>query len=308
MISEQTIDSYAAFADLTWHASERLDINPGIRFDYETVDAHAQGGVSLDDSDSFSAVSPKLGATYALTDDWRAYGLFSTGFKAGGFTRTLTPANIAFTYEPQQTYNGEVGIKYRAPDGWLEGSLAAYYNVTTDYQMFVGVQPVQYLQNVGEVTAKGVDLSVTARPTDRLEVSAAVGYNHTTFTDYSNPVTPGVDRTGNTVPYAPELTGNLSLAYTFDLADGWGQLTPRLGMTYASEIFFDETNTIGQGDVTLVDLGVKWRVNDKVVADAFVNNVFDETYAVYGFQFPQYGNLYQLGSGRAYGGRISFAF
>ncbi len=308
-VSQQTIDSYALFGDVTWHASDRLDISPGLRFDYEKAKAHAEGGVSLDDEASFGAVSPKLGASYAVTDDWRVYGLFSTGFKAGGFTRTLTPQNIAFTYDPQHTYNGEAGVKYRAPDGSLEASLAAYYNVTTDYQMFVGVQPIQYLQNVGKVTAKGLDLKVRARPTDQLGITAGLGLNRTTFTKYDNPVTPGVDYTGNFVPYAPEFTANFAIDYALDLANNWGQIIPRVGLTYVSSVYFDETNTVGQKGFALVDLGLSWKVNDKIVADLFVNNVFDKTYATYGFNAgPPYGNVYQLGEGRSFGANVNFTF
>lgn len=79
-------------------------------------------------------------------------------------------------------------------------------------------------------------------------------------------------------------------------------------MTYAGSVFFDETNTIGQKGFFLVDLGLSWKVSEQVVADVFVNNVFDETYAVYGFTEATYGNLYQLGTGRAFGGRVSFKF
>ncbi|RVE79444.1 TonB-dependent receptor, partial [Sinorhizobium meliloti] len=67
-------------------------------------------------------------------------------------------------------------------------------------------------------------------------------------------------------------------------------------------------NTIGQKGFFLVDLGLSWKVSEQVVADVFVNNVFDETYAVYGFTEATYGNLYQLGTGRAFGGRVSFKF
>ncbi|MGO4831251.1 TonB-dependent receptor, partial [Rhizobiaceae sp. 2RAB30] len=95
MASQQTIDSYAAFADLTWHATDSFDVSPGLRFDYERAEAQALGGVHLNDDASFTAVSPKLGVSYAVSDDWRVYALYSTGFKAGGFTRNVTPANIA---------------------------------------------------------------------------------------------------------------------------------------------------------------------------------------------------------------------
>jgi pesticin/yersiniabactin receptor len=308
-VSRQEIDSYALFGDVTWHATDRLDISPGLRLDYERAAAEAQGGVALNDDNSFTAISPKLGVSCGLSDEWRVYGLFSTGFKAGGFTRNVTPANIAFTYDPQHTYNGEVGLKYRNEAGTLEAQLSAYYNVTEDYQMFVGVQPLQYLQNVGEVTAKGVDLKVRAKPTDEFGITAGLAYNHTRFTDYRNPVTPGIDFTGNTVPYAPEFTANLMLDYRFDLENGRGALIPYAGLTYVSEHYFDETDTIGQKGYALVDLGVKWQLDDKIAAEAFVTNVFDKTYTTYGFNAgPEYGNVYQLGQGRTIGGRINVTF
>lgn len=309
MVSQQRIDSYALFGDVTWHATDRLDISPGLRFDYERAAATATGGVTLNDTNSFTALSPKLGASYGLTDELRAYVLASTGFKAGGFTRTLTPANIAFTYDPQHTYNGEVGLKYRNEEGTLEAQVAAYYNVTKDYQMFVGVQPLQYLQNVGEVTSKGIDLKVRAKPTEALGITAGLAYNHTRFTNYNNPVTPGIDRTGNAVPYAPGFTANIMVDYRFELENGHGALIPYAGVSYVGDLFFDETNTIGQKGYALADLGVKWEINEAVAAEAFVTNVFNKTYATYGFDAgAPYGNVYQLGQGRTIGGRVNVTF
>lgn len=310
MVARQKIGSYAAFGDLTWHATDRWDISPGVRFDYETVKAHAEGGVSLDGTDHFSAFSPKLGTSYALTDEWQVYGLYSTGFKAGGFTRTLTVANIGYTYDPQTTYNGEAGLKYRSDDGSLTASLSAYYNVTEDYQMFVGVQPLQYLQNVGEVTSKGIDFRVRKDFDSGFGITGGLGLNRSEFTKYNNPVTPGVNLTGNRVPYAPAATVNLMVDYTFDLPDDRGKLVPRIGMSYQSSTFFDETNTVGQGGYALVDAGLSWKLKKDVVADLFVNNIFDKTYSVYGFDASSYGfgNVYQLGTGRSVGGRLSIQF
>lgn len=308
-VAQQKIDSYALFGDVTWHATDRLDISPGLRLDYERAAAEATGGITLNDENSFTALSPKLGASYGLSEELRLYGLASTGFKAGGFTRTLTPANIAFTYDPQHTYNGEVGLKYRNEAGTLEAQLSAYYNVTKDYQMFVGVQPLQYLQNVGEVTSRGIDLKIRARPTEELGITAGLAYNHTRFTDYDNPVTPGIDLTGNVVPYAPDFTANLMVDYRFELEGGHGTLTPYAGLTYVGDLYFDETNTIGQKAHALVDLGVKWEINEAVAAEAFVTNVFDKTYTTYGFNAgAPYGNVYQLGQGRTIGGRINVTF
>lgn len=307
-VARQKIDSYAAFADLTWHATDRLDITPGLRLDYERAEAEAVGFINFKDDNDFMSLSPKLGASYGLTDELRVYGLFSTGYKAGGFTRTVTSLNNSFTYDPQTTYNGEVGLKYRNDAGTLEAQLSAYYNITKDYQMFVGVQPNQYLQNAGEMTAKGVDLKIRARPTDELGVTLGLGYNHSEFTDYNDPTGAGLDYTGNRVPYAPRFTANLMLDYRFDLQEGSGAIIPYAALTYLGDIYFDESNGVGQAGYALVDLGVKWELDDRVAAEAFVTNLFDKTYSTYGFNVAPYGNVYQLGEGRAVGARLSMTF
>ncbi|MEM7123441.1 MAG: TonB-dependent receptor [Pseudomonadota bacterium] len=307
--SQQTIDTYAVFGEATWHATDRLDVTPGLRFDYERADATAVGAVTLSNSDSWSAVSPKFALGYALEDDWRVYGLYSTGFKAGGFTRNVSPANIAFSYDPQYTHNFEVGTKLMALDGLLEFSAAAYYNITKDYQLFVGLQPNQYLQNVGEVEGRGIDFMLTAYPTDQLAVTGNLAFNNTEFTEYANPTTPGVDLTGNTVPYAPPVTANLNVVYDLDIAPRNGDLAVHGGITYVGEIYFDETNTIGQGGYTLLDAGITWTFNENVSASAYIDNITDKTYAVYGFNGgPFLGNLFQLGEGRNYGARLTLSF
>ena len=307
--SQQTIDSYAAFGELTWHATDRFDITPGLRFDYEKAEATAIGIVTLQDSDSWTAVSPKLAFGYDFTENWRGYALYSTGFKPGGFTRTVSIGNIAYTYDPQHTNNFEIGTKVKAFDGLLEITAAAYYNVTDDYQMFVGIQPVQYLQNVGEVEARGVDLTLKAYPTDQLQLTGALAFNNTEFTEYENPFFPTLDYTGNTVPYAPPVTANINAAYLFDLPSVPGDLTVHGGVTFVGETFFDETNAVGQDAYALLDAGLTWKAGENFSFDVFVDNITDETYAVYGYNSgTAFGALYQLGEGRSYGARVNARF
>lgn len=305
----QRIDSQAVFGDVTWHVTDRFDLSGGLRHDREQAEATAVGLVTDQGRGRWSATSWRLGFSYAATPDLTVYGLLSTGFKAGGFTRTVTPDNIAFTYDPQHTRNAELGLRWRSADGRLDGQVSAYYNRTSGYQMFVGIPPVQYLQNVGEVTSYGVDGRIRYR-SDRWGASAAAGWNRATFTDYHNPVTPGLNLTGNVLPYAPRLTASLSLDYTFDLPGGRGQLVPRIGVTHQSAIFFDETNTLGQGGYTLVDAGVAWRMPSGAVLDFYATNLTDVVYTNYGFDATAYGMgmLYQTGRGREIGIRLTHRF
>lgn len=305
----QKTESYAAFGDLTLHATDRLDVVAGARWDFETTDATATGVVSMQGSDDWSAFSPKFGLSYSITPEWQAYGIVSSGFKAGGFTHTLTPANIAYTYDPTTTLNGEAGLKYRSNNGMIEASVAAYYSVTEDYQMFVGTAPAQYLQNVGEVTAKGIDatLRINRGPWG---LSGGMTWGESRFTDYDSSATPGLSYQGNNVPYAPESTARLAVDYTHELGAGRGRLIPRMGLSYQGDIWFDEANTIGQDGYWLVDAGLAWEMNSGAVLDLYATNLRDETYASYGFDASGYGlgDVYQLGRGREIGIRLTQRF
>jgi pesticin/yersiniabactin receptor len=308
--ARQTIDSYAAFGEVTWHATDRLDITPGVRFDYEKAEADASGTINFSDSEDFSGVTSKLALGYRLTDVWRLYGLYSQGFKAGGFTRTIPVSGNTFSYDPQRTDNFEVGAKYKALDGHLEFGAAAYYNYTKDYQLFVGAQPFQFLQNVGEVESKGVQVDATLRPFGEWQIKVAAALNDTRFAEYDNPINPGVDLSGNVVPFAPKVTANLNIAYRID-AGSYGYVIPHAGVSYVGTTFFDEANEVQQDAYVLLDAGVSWKLNETVTADLYVDNITDETYAVYGFDGALIGSpddVLQLGQGRSIGGRVSMKF
>lgn len=311
LASHQEIRSYAAFGEVTWHATEKIDLTGGLRFDYEEVDAATTlGGVRQTNSADFSALSPKVGASYKVTDDVLVYALFSTGFKAGGFTRAVTPANIGFSYQPQHSYNYEAGIKASLFDDTLELGSSVYFTMTDDYQLSVGPVTGQYLQNVGEVESKGISLTARWQPVDPFMLSGGIAFNDTYFSSYNNPANPGVNLTGNKVPYAPDVTANLTAAYTFGLPGDFGDMTARAGVTYVGKTWFDEANTIGQGAYALFDAGLSWTHGEHVVADFYVDNITDETYAVYGFDSAGagFGNVYQLGQGRTIGGRLKITF
>ena len=303
----QDINSYAAFSDLTYHVTDRLDVTGGLRFDYEEADADATGTVILSKSTDSSAWSPKLGVQYALTDNFKLHALYNTGFKAGGITRTVTTSNVSYDYDPQITRSIEVGGKYLSDDGIWDLSLTAYASRTSDYQLFVGTQPYQYLQNVGEVESKGVHATATIRPVEPMTIRLSAAYNNSEFTDYNNPVNPGTDLTGNDVPYAPQVTANAQLSYMFDLGEKWGALTPSVGFSYVGQTAFDETNAVKQDAYTLINASLGWEMNEKVSGRLFVNNLLDEEYATYGTAFGT-SNIYQMGDGREVGGRLTLAF
>lgn len=308
--SHQQIRTMAAFGELTWHATGRLDVTPGLRVSHERTEAETSfGALALDNRDEATSVLPKFSVGYRASDALRLYALFSTGFKAGGFTRAVTPTTIAFSYDPQHVKNFELGAKLNSVDGRYTMELTGYYIVNTDFQLSVGPIQGQYLQNVGTVKSKGINLDLRLEPVDRLVLTASAALNDSWFSHYDNPANPDVDLTGNTVPYAPSGMLNANLAYGIDLPGELGRLTPHGGVSVIGRTWFDEANTLGQSSYTLLDAGVEWAMGDALSLALYGNNLTDETYTVYAFDAgPGIGNVYQLGKGRELGVRLRAAF
>lgn len=309
--AEQTLESYAAFGEATWALTDRLDLTGGARFDYHEVSSRALvPGLSVDNDADFDGFSPKLALGYQLNDATRLYALVSTGFKAGGFTRFVTPAIIDFSYQPENVVNGEIGLRTRFWAGRGDASFAAYFTQSSDYQYYVGFQPNQYLANVGDVESKGVEARFGLSPTDAWRIDATLAYNNAEFSDYDNPVNPGVDLSGNALPYAPEWTGRLAVSRLFVLPPGFGRLRAQAGATYSSRYYFDETNTaaFGQSGYTLFDASLSWEASAHWTLDLVGENIGDETYAPYGFALGPGFNTYQLAPSREWSLRFRATF
>ncbi|MGF6093880.1 TonB-dependent receptor [Pseudomonas sp. 18175] len=309
LMSHQNIRSYAAYGEVTWHATDRLDITPGLRFEQQRTDVDTRfGAIDGSNDKRDSSTSPKLGINYRFTDDLSAYALYSTGFKAGGFTRAVTPQNIDFNYSPQKAQNFEVGFKAALFDNTLELAGSAYLLKIKDYQLSVGPVQGQYLQNVGDARTKGASLNAKWMPTDHLQVKAGVAVNNSEFRHYKDPTGSSADLSGNTLPYAPNRTANLNAQYSFDLPNG-GQLIPHMGVTYVGKTYFDEGNSLSQGGYSLLDLGLSWQVNKNFSADLYADNLANKAYSVYAFNAgAPFGTAYQLGDSRLVGLRLNLSY
>ncbi len=305
----QTLETYAAFGEATRRFGDRLDVTAGLRLDKHSVKATAgQSGLLLSREKDFSSVSPKIAVGYQWRDDTRLYAQVSSGYKAGGFSRFVTPTTVGFSYKPEKLWNLEAGLRARRLDDRLQISAAAYVTRSEDYQYYVGFAPSQYLSNVGEVESKGAEIRLDWQVDADWRIETRAAYNQARFTAYNNPTNPTADLTGNTLPYAPRWTGRAALTRRFALPDAFGDLEAQIGATYSGRYWFEETNTLGQGAFVLYDARLSWRPKPQVAVDLYGENLGDEIYAPYGVAFGPGVNVYQVGSGRQVGLRVRAAY
>ncbi len=250
------VESVAVFGDVTWHASDQVDVTVGGRFTHDEVTnelwgngiAPGQvpgvggppgfGNVPRDPASAdaeFDDFAPRLVVQYQFSDDASGYATISKGYKAGGNStgnRTDLDPAVAFTvpFDEEILWNYELGIKSELLDNRLRLNAAIFRLDWEDAQfesfrfLVPGDLTTNFEQtiNIADSEATGVEIEFVAVPTDRLTLTGGWGYLDTEIT--SNEIveiTGGykVAVNGLVIPKAPELTWNLTGEYRWPLGD-----------------------------------------------------------------------------------------
>jgi hypothetical protein len=100
----------SAFIQDTWNITDRLQLRPGLRF--EKVDAKPDGGANLW---STSNVAPRLGFSYALTEDQSHMLKAHVGRYYEGFSTYFIDRAVKGAYQPEAHYYWGAGTEVLDP-------------------------------------------------------------------------------------------------------------------------------------------------------------------------------------------------
>jgi iron complex outermembrane receptor protein len=288
--------SYAAFTQLNYNFTERLALIVGARFtrdeksDKRTVSSTAIGSLQnyqVHPSKSWNAFTPAITVQYDFDRDAMLYASFKKGFKSGGFQPFL-PANAtiaASIYEPEKVDSFEIGAKTSWLDRRLTINLDGFYSRITNQQVAQGsVGAVLTTTNAGRTTAKGVDLSIVARPISPLRLGLDVTYQKARYDKYDT-VIAGLPASyaGKSQQRSPDLTLSFNGQYDLELSDG-STITASGTYAYRSKQFFDPANVQAPGlyqpGYDLADLRLTYTPShEDWDIGAWVRNVGDTHYA-----------------------------
>ena len=228
------IEQLAVFGELTWSASERLDLTLGGRwYDFEETRSFTTGGVfsnadrQTDDTTS-DGFNPRLMASYALSDAMRVNAQVSQGFRLGGVNdplnaslctgRDLEQFGAFQAYDDESLWNYELGFKSRT--GRVQFNAAVFYTQIDDLQVTLdaGSCSSRIAFNVEDAHTLGAEWEITAYATDELSFSfngsaIEAEFDATVFDDRGN-VLGGVKK-GNRLASVPEIQLSASATYTF---------------------------------------------------------------------------------------------
>ncbi|MFT7287866.1 MAG: iron complex outermembrane receptor protein [Halieaceae bacterium] len=241
-------DSVGAFGQASYQISDAFKLTAGLRYskDEKKSDIFRKGftapaGSNFIKEDDWSSVTWKLGADWFITEDSMLYASVSTGFKSGGFLQI----EAADPYDEEEIIAWELGAKNRFFNNQLQANISAYFYEYTDMQLRTIRDLASIVSNAGEAEMKGVELELTARPSDALQLTANFAFTNAEFTDYFNddPQVPGrelLDLSGNDLPRSPDTTVYLSAAYSWDLAAG--SVTASANYYWSDEVYFSPFN------------------------------------------------------------------
>jgi len=235
-----TFTEYAAFADLTYHFTDRFDIQIGGResANRQTLQEAFYGPFNIPFFNvSGPVVEPNLHSrdssfTYLFTPrlklspNMMLYARLASGYRPGGPNLN----GVTSSYAPDKTYNYEIGLKGDFLDHSLSVDASAYYIDWKKIQIQL-IQPttlLAYLANGSGAKSEGLELSVTSIPLPGLKVAGWVALNNAVLTQDFPASSPIVETAGTRLPEAAKFTANLSVDQEFPVTDN---VTASLGAT-----------------------------------------------------------------------------
>ncbi|WP_135209642.1 TonB-dependent receptor [Vitreimonas flagellata] len=232
-----SIEQFAVFGEASYEITDRLTLTAGARYyDFSEERDFISGGLfsngdNRTDTTSSDGVTPRVIASYDVTDEIAVNVQASQGFRLGGVN---DPLNLPLcsdedeaifggfqTYGDETSWNYEAGVKVTRSNYTFNA--AAFYNEISDLQVTLdaGSCSSRISFNVPEAHASGIEVEFGWQPLDGLELSVAGSWTEAEFDstvrDGNDNVLGGIEA-GNRLASVPEYQVAATAAYYFPLA------------------------------------------------------------------------------------------
>jgi iron complex outermembrane receptor protein len=280
-----------------------------------------------------SGISGTASLSYAVSENANFYGTYSRGYKAGGISLIRDAAGPALTFafgpipagcvgvggplisctpnaptfQKETVDHFEAGMKGEFADRRVRLNLALFHtkvqNLQTQSLLPSGTFNVV---NIGSATSKGVDVDVTLRPTDGLELSGGVVYAKVK------------DNLGKDLDHAPRWSGGMGATYNWSIGSGGLNAFVHGDLSFKSNYFTTNTLAYNQEAYSIGNARIGIRGNDdRWEVSAWCRNCFNKRYRTVDFTIPLDGGgvnfdgasvLSFVGEPRFFGGTIQYKF
>ncbi len=219
-----TYEEAAGFANATWHVTDRLDLGAGLRYaandqGYEQVATGILAG-SFPEATSEDEVVTYVGnAQYRFTDRAMAYARVASGYRPGGPNfvandpatgQPLAPP----TFKADKLWSYEGGLRAETGDRRYSLDASAYWIDWDDMQVAAVRNALGVLANAGSARVRGVEATLSARPTAALRLGATLAYADAELREDAPDL--GGDK-GHRLPNTPRFAATVLADYDFEL-------------------------------------------------------------------------------------------
>lgn len=298
--------------------SERLRLTAGLRYDsarYGMDNNRAAGYFTVsgreyyspaEASASFSRLSPKLGATYALNPEHHVYVTYNQGFRtpsesqlfrggrsASGGTQAARQAEALALFNASASLKAikadqyEVGLR-GAADKWNYDIVAYVLTKKDDLLSRRDDTGYSVQTNNGTTEHKGIEIGLGRSFTSRIRFDAALSYAKHTYKDW---VTSSENFSGKEIESSPRFLGNARLTVR-----PVERVMTQLEWVRIGSYYLDAANTYGKySGHDLFNLRASVDIAKQTSGFLRVMNLSDQRYADSASQSSATGGLYSPG-------------
>jgi outer membrane receptor protein involved in Fe transport len=219
-----TYQEYAAFTDVTYHFTDRFDVQVGgresaIKQTYSTTETgfgltapFVQPEVESTANAFTYLVTPSL----KISPNLMIYARLASGYRAGG-PNLVSGAGVPSKYDPDKTKNYEIGFKGDVLNHALSFDASVYYIDWKDIQLSLFANGNGFVANGSRAKSQGVEFSVESKPLPGLTINAWVALEDAKLTQDLPPTSTVYGASGDRLPYTPRFSGNVSLQQDFPI-------------------------------------------------------------------------------------------
>ncbi|HVG13230.1 MAG TPA: TonB-dependent receptor, partial [Flavisolibacter sp.] len=292
----------AIFGQATYTFTNKFSVTAGLRADLErkslgVMGEYQKGNTSpivttpdTSGSARFRALSPKLGISYAASQNNMVYAHYSKGYRAGGLTQLSSDPSQPplFSFKPEHSHNIELGTKHTALDNRLNFNFTAFLSRVNDVQVPTLILPeaITVTGNSGKLQSVGAELELLLQPAKGLLLQyngGIVDAEYKSLKVASNGAS--LDLKGKKQIFTPEGTSFTAVQYTFPVSKKLGiSLVGRGEWFHLGRQYFDLANTISQSSYSRFNTraGI---VSPHVELFFWTRNLGNKAYIEYAYDF-----------------------
>jgi iron complex outermembrane receptor protein len=272
----------ALFAEDRLKLTDQLSLVAGVRREHANVRRYANTydaalrptGSVQQFSKNLDNTSGRIGVVYQPVASSSVYAQYTTGTDPLGSLITTSSSQINFTLATARQV--EVGYKQSFLGGRGEFT-AAVYDIVKNNLLTRDVSNPALVQQVGQQSSRGVELSLVMPLTSQLSVEANAAVLRARFDKFfENVGGVAVSRNGKRPANTPDVSSNLWLTYT-----PIARLRLQGGLRYVGDTVSDNANAAANRlpDYLVLDAGAAYAVSSKVNVRLSLYNLTDKLYA-----------------------------